>query len=211
MGCGKTTLAQNLKGYFSKRKIKIQEEAEAYLYFDTDELLQKENHMSIPEMVERYGENYFREKEKNILKKILDEWEEKNPSGAVVSLGGGLLSYPPSRKIFQDFIVTHNRDGQKIKLVWLDTPWDIIVKRLEENSQALQGNNSHHRFLVKGDFAKQKNQLKELYHLRLKDYELAHVRLKDGIFPFPKNESEIENMKDFFDLVSWALTHNNEK
>lgn len=72
-GSGKTTV-----GKFLADKIK-------YEFADTDEYIEKNQKISIPEIVDRYGWNYFRNIETKITKSI------SLNNNMVVSTGGGII------------------------------------------------------------------------------------------------------------------------
>jgi shikimate kinase len=52
-------------------------------YVDTDELIEKEAELTIPEIFEKYGEKYFRKLEEKIIKEVS---QKKNQ---IISIGGG--------------------------------------------------------------------------------------------------------------------------
>ncbi|MDR0620052.1 MAG: shikimate kinase [Bacteroidales bacterium] len=56
-------------------------------FTDTDNLLVSQQGMSIAEMFEKYGQEWFREKEKNVLRSLL------SLNNAVISTGGGTPAY----------------------------------------------------------------------------------------------------------------------
>ena len=73
MGCGKSTI-----GYKSAKAFE-------YRFFDTDALIEQEEGCTIAELFEKEGENYFRNKETETIKRLL-----KEPKGMVIATGGGL-------------------------------------------------------------------------------------------------------------------------
>lgn len=75
MASGKTSVAKAL----SKEL--------AYPYIDTDELIVKESKMSIPEIFDKYGEDYFRDLEFDIANKL------KDFNNTIISTGGGMLTF----------------------------------------------------------------------------------------------------------------------
>ena len=72
MGCGKTTVGKKLAKMLDKKLV------------DLDDYIVEKEGLSIPEIFEKYGEPYFREKESQALKELESE-------GAVVATGGGAL------------------------------------------------------------------------------------------------------------------------
>lgn len=73
MGVGKSTVSRKLKQLMHAEEI------------DMDAAIVRENGMSISEMFEKYGEEYFRDRETQMLRKIAEG------SPAVVSCGGGCV------------------------------------------------------------------------------------------------------------------------
>ena len=73
MGVGKTTVSQKLSELMSADEI------------DMDAVIVRENGMSISEMFEKYGEEYFRGKETELLRRL------RSYSPAIISCGGGCV------------------------------------------------------------------------------------------------------------------------
>ncbi|MFP4136664.1 MAG: shikimate kinase [Candidatus Acetothermia bacterium] len=71
MGAGKSTVAPELADELDRE------------WVDTDDLIEDEAGLSIPEIFEYYGENRFREIETKIIRKVSQEGEK------VVAVGGG--------------------------------------------------------------------------------------------------------------------------
>ena len=84
MGTGKSTISRKLKA-----KMHVNE-------LEMDAEIVRENGMSINEMFERYGEEYFRDKETQLLEKIA----LKSP--AVVSCGGGAVLRKENVRIMKE-------------------------------------------------------------------------------------------------------------
>lgn len=72
-GSGKTTIGKKL-AYFLNRD-----------FIDIDELIYKENKSKPGEIIEKYGESYFRSLESDALKRVLRD------QGKVIATGGGIL------------------------------------------------------------------------------------------------------------------------
>lgn len=73
MGVGKTTVSQKLGELMSAEEI------------DMDAVIVRESGMSISEMFEKYGEDYFRDRETDLLRRI------RAYSPAIISCGGGCV------------------------------------------------------------------------------------------------------------------------
>ncbi len=73
MGTGKTTVGKRLCNLTGAQ------------FIDTDELIEKREGMTIPEIFKRHGESYFRDVESEVLKSLCGY------KGAVISTGGGAV------------------------------------------------------------------------------------------------------------------------
>ena len=104
MGCGKSTLGKKLAKVMDMP------------LYDLDKEIEKSEGMSIPEIFESHGESYFRESEKNNLKKISDE-------DAIISCGGGA-------PCFFDNMDWMNNNGFTL---FLNLPVGALANRLENS------------------------------------------------------------------------------
>jgi len=139
MAVGKTTVARIVA---KKHNLK---------FIDIDLNIKKKNSMTIAEIFEKKGENFFRkEEEKEVLKSL-----KKN--NCVIALGGGA---------FINKTVRENILKNAIS-IWLDTDIEILNRRIKQN---------YKRPLLK----KENNQtkLKEIYNERKKIYELADHKIE---------------------------------
>jgi len=103
-GSGKTTIANQLA-----KKI-------GYTYVDLDGMIEKDAHMFIEEIFERYGEKKFRQLETDAIMKL--------PAGnLVVACGGGIVTVKENKELM---------DGIKF---YLDTDIEVIKQRLETDYQ----------------------------------------------------------------------------
>ncbi len=84
MASGKTSVAKAL----SKEL--------AYPYIDTDELIVKESKMSISEIFDKYGEDYFRDLEFDTANKL------KDFNNTIISTGGGMLTFDRNVKVLKE-------------------------------------------------------------------------------------------------------------
>ena len=102
MGSGKTTIGRILS-----KKLGLN-------FVDTDILIEKECGLGIKEIFEKYGEKYFRNKEKKVILKIL-----KNKNSCVIASGGGAFLNINLQKIIL----------KKTISIWLDANVEFIYKR----------------------------------------------------------------------------------
>lgn len=105
MGCGKSTIGKAIS-----KKIK-------YEFIDSDEFIEKQEKMTIPEIFEKFGEDYFRNKETDAISKIskLDH--------CVVSLGGGAVLNKKNANIIK-------KSG---KLYFLNVSAQEVYNRLKDD------------------------------------------------------------------------------
>ncbi len=86
MGSGKTSV-----GSFLSEKINKS-------FIDLDDYIESSENMSIPDIFEKKGEIYFRKKEYQYLKELL----EKESENIILSVGGGTPCYGENMKLITD-------------------------------------------------------------------------------------------------------------
>ncbi|TYP51623.1 shikimate kinase [Thermosediminibacter litoriperuensis] len=102
MGSGKSSVARMLAGKLGKR------------YLDTDELIRQECKMDITEIFDKFGEEYFRKKEKETVERVAAL------EGTVIATGGGVVLNPENmEKLRRSGIV-----------VWLRASEEEILQRI---------------------------------------------------------------------------------
>lgn len=131
MGSGKTSVGKHLAKITGKT------------FIDTDELIEKEQGISISEIFSLHNEDYFRDLEFEICKKV------SKMDNVIVSTGGGAMTFDRNVKALKE-------NGT---VIFLDVPFDIICKRI---------GNDETRPLFKN-----KESAKKLYDERKCKYEKA--------------------------------------
>ena len=138
MGVGKTTIGKILA-----KKLNFE-------FIDTDEQIEKNNLMSVSEIFEKKGENFFRDEEKNIISKLLKK------KSCVFALGGGAFMNNTLRKnILKDCIS-----------VWLEIDLKILIGRTSGKK--------NRPLLLNEDTSKK---LKKIYNERKNTYALANHKI----------------------------------
>lgn len=159
MGSGKTTIGKELHKKFPEYKL-----------VDTDFGIEKETGMRIPEIFEKYGENYFRGLE---LRKIA---ALTNFSNLIISVGGGAFEHPKNRENLLN-------NGT---VIFLDAGPKEIFNRIQNES---------HRPLLKNGLLAEK--IEEILSKRRVNYEKAHYTIDtDGKTPYDIVEEIMEVLND---------------
>ena len=102
MGVGKSTVGRRLAARLG------------LAFVDADEEIEKAAGMTITEMFERYGEGYFRDGERRVIARLLDD-EPK-----VIATGGGAFMQDDTRALILDGATA----------IWLDADIDTLVDRV---------------------------------------------------------------------------------
>lgn len=142
MGAGKSSLGVRLA------------EALETTFLDADAEVEKAAAMSIAEIFEKHGEAAFRDGERRVIKRLLDD------GPMVLALGGGAFMDDQTRALVQ----------QKALSVWLEVPLAELVKRVKKKPDK--------RPLLKGQNIEAK--LTELMQTRGPVYATAALRVDVG-------------------------------
>lgn len=106
MGSGKTVVGKELAKILGVK------------FVDTDELIEKEQGVAIKAIFATHGENYFRDLEYEMCKKVAEM------NGVVVSTGGGAMTFKRN--------VDAIKEGSKV--VFLDASFDVICDRIGDST-----------------------------------------------------------------------------
>lgn len=101
MGVGKSTIGRRLASRLNMP------------FIDADEEIEKAAGLSISEIFARYGEGFFRDGERRVIRRLLDG------SVKVIATGGGAFVQPETRALILD----------KGIAVWINAEIDILVER----------------------------------------------------------------------------------
>ena len=106
MGVGKTSVGRRLA-------------AQLHLPFiDADEEIEHASQMSIPEMFEQFGEDYFRDGERRVIARLVASGR------GVIATGGGAFINPDTRAIIL----------AKAIAIWLDSDIEVLLERVQRNA-----------------------------------------------------------------------------
>ena len=142
MGAGKTTVGLRL----AKRL--------GLPFVDSDEAIEDAAGFSAGELFERYGDADFRDGERRLVARLVDEGNIR-----VIATGGGAYVNPLTRKLLNERAIT----------VWLDAPVDILAERTARRNT---------RPLLRHD--SRANTLQRLSEERRPAYAEAHIRIRSG-------------------------------
>ena len=106
MGSGKTVVGKELAKILGVK------------FVDTDELIEKEQGVAIKAIFAAHGEDYFRDLEYEMCKKVAEM------NGVVVSTGGGAMTFKRN--------VDAIKEGSKV--VFLDASFDVICDRIGDST-----------------------------------------------------------------------------
>jgi shikimate kinase len=142
MGVGKSTVGRRLA-----RRLGL-------TFVDSDAAIQDAAGLSPAEVFERYGEHDFRDGERRLVARLVEEGDVR-----VIATGGGAYIDPRTRELLNSRAIT----------VWLDAPVDILAERTSRRDTRAQ--------LRNGD---PKATLERLANERRTSYEQAHIHVKSG-------------------------------
>ena len=84
-------------------------------FFDADDEIEKSAQMTIAEIFENFGEAYFRDGERRVIARLIDESADLR----IIATGGGAFSTQETRALILS----------KTIAVWLDSDIDTLVER----------------------------------------------------------------------------------
>lgn len=142
MGVGKSTVGRRLA-----RRLGLS-------FVDSDAAIEDAAGLSPAEVFERYGEQDFRDGERRLVARLVDEGDVR-----VIATGGGAYIDPRTRGLLNQRAIT----------IWLDAPVDILTERTSRRDTRAQ--------LRSGD---RKAKLERLSNERRESYEQAHIHVKSG-------------------------------
>lgn len=135
-------------------------------FIDADQEIERAAGCTISEIFDRFGEASFRDGERRVIKRILQE-----EGACVLATGGGAVMNPDTAELIHHASLC----------IWLDTDMDVLVERTSRNDK---------RPLLAGGNARQI--LQDLYQQRKPVYDkTAHIRITGGETPVERITNEI--------------------
>ena len=142
MGVGKSTVGRRLAARLGLP------------FVDSDAAIEDAAGLSPAEVFERYGEQDFRDGERRLVARLVDEGDVR-----VIATGGGAYIDPRTRDLLNERAIT----------VWLDAPVDILAERTGRRDTRAQLRNDD-----------PKATLERLANERRAAYEQAHIHVNSG-------------------------------
>jgi shikimate kinase len=139
---------------------------------DADDAIVAAAGMSIPDIFELYGEPAFRDLERRVVARLLDE------AGTVIALGGGAFIDPETRALVK----------RRALSIWIDADLDTLVERTARKP-------GRRPLLAKGD---PREILARLMEIRYPIYAEADFRVKSGEGPV---EAVVQKVLDIVRLA----------
>jgi len=153
MGAGKSTVGRRLA-----RRLGVP-------FVDSDAAIQDAAGLSPAEVFERYGEQEFRDGERRLVARLVDEGQV-----SVIATGGGAFIDPRTRELLNRRAIT----------VWLDAPVDILTERTSRRDTRVQLRNGDPKATLER-LASERRQAYEQAHLHIKSGSGAHREVVDAI------------------------------
>lgn len=106
MGVGKSTVGRMLAGQLGVN------------FVDTDEEIERAADLSIAEIFERFGEDYFRDGERRVIARLIGD------GPGVIATGGGAFINEQTRALIKE----------QCHSVWIDADLEVLVSRVSRRS-----------------------------------------------------------------------------
>lgn len=144
MGAGKSTVGRRLAGMLGRG------------FVDADDAIEEAAQRSIPEIFDEFGEAYFRDGERRVIARLIEE------ERGVIATGGGAFVDPETRALILERAVA----------VWIDCDIDTLVERTaRRNTRPLLRNGDPKQILT------------DLLEKRREFYAQAHIRVTSDNAP----------------------------
>ncbi len=145
MGVGKTTVGRRLA-----KKLNLP-------FVDADEEIEKAADLNIAEIFERFGEDYFRDGERRVIARLMEEDRQ------VIATGGGAFMNDETRELILS----------KATAIWLDADIDILVNRVSRRDTRPLLRNGNPETILR-DLAAKRNPVYALAHHHVTGNDAPH-------------------------------------
>jgi shikimate kinase len=96
-------------------------------FWDTDAMVEKNTGMPIKEIVELYGWDYFRSKERDTIKFLTQK------KACVIATGGGVVLFQENIALLKQNVSPQKKAAV---IIWLNAPLHDIIDRLKKDAQS---------------------------------------------------------------------------
>ena len=152
MGVGKSTVGRKLAGLLKRD------------FVDADEAIVEAAQLSIAEIFAQFGEPYFRDGERRVIARLIEEGH------GVIATGGGAFVDPATRALILERGIA----------VWIDADIDTLVERTaRKGDRPLLANGDAREILTK--LAQERNPLYAQAHVHVKSQSTPHEATLDAI------------------------------
>lgn len=152
MGCGKSSVARALALDLKR------------VFFDSDDLIELKFKLSIKEIFQKYGEDFFRKEER-----LLADFFAKT-SNAIIASGGGFYKNANLKEIG--------------KIIYLEADFDFLKNRLSKDEllkRPLFSDEKHARALFEERIDKYKSLAQQIINVENKSIETIKDEIKKGL------------------------------
>ena len=126
MGVGKSTVGRRLAALLGMQ------------FLDADDAIEDAAQLSIAEIFEQFGEEYFRDGERRVIARLIEDSTQH--SGAIIATGGGAFCNDETRALILAKAIT----------VWIDCDIDTLVERTgRRNNRPLLSSGDSHEILTR--------------------------------------------------------------
>ncbi len=152
MGVGKSTVGRRLASVLSRD------------FFDADQEIEKAAQRSVSEIFEDFGEDYFRDGERRVIARLVDE------NAGVIATGGGAFVDPDTRALILDRAIA----------VWIDAELETLVERTSRrDTRPLLRNGDPEEIL--GRLLEERRPFYSQAQIRVVSSDGPHMRTVDAI------------------------------
>jgi shikimate kinase len=152
MGVGKTSVGKRLAHRLNAK------------FVDADEEIVAAANLSIPEIFERFGEPHFRDGERRVIARLLDEEPQ------VIATGGGAFMEPSTRALIKERGIS----------VWLDADLETLLERVSRKNDRPLLRSGNPRETLRA-LALQRSPIYALADIHIKSAQGPHEATVDAI------------------------------